>query len=224
MVSTLMFLHEFYINSIHSSFQFTCNYSKESVHFLDVSVSVDNSGNITTDLYVKPTDTQQYQMATSCHPNHTKRSIPYCQALRILRICSSKESAKLRRTELVDCLVKRGYNKRKTNKQIECAFTSFANRQTGRQCHTTRPVYFNVQSHPGLPDIKAFYKGICLYCINLSQCNMLFQTYLLLVLANLIISVAVYVGLSSVKPLVLMMSHLDHHKFVANRVVNYAYR
>ena len=64
--------------------------------FLDVSVSVDNSGNITTDLYVKPTDTQQYLMATICHPNHTKRSIPYSQALRILRICSSKESAKIR--------------------------------------------------------------------------------------------------------------------------------
>ena len=79
-----------YINSIHSSIQLTCNYSKECVQFFDVSVSVDNSGNTTTDLYVKPTDTQQYLMATSCHPNHTKRSIPYCQAFRILRICSSK--------------------------------------------------------------------------------------------------------------------------------------
>ena len=144
----------FYINSIHSSFQFTCNYSKECVQFFDVSVSVDNSGNITTDLYVKPTGTQQYLMATSCHPNHTKRSIPYGQALCILRICSSKESAKIRCTELVDCLVRRGCNKRKTNKQIERAFTNFSNSPTGRQSHTTRPVYFNVQFHPGLPDIK----------------------------------------------------------------------
>ena len=132
------------INYIHSSFQFTCNYSKECVQFFDVSVSVDNSGNIRTDLYVKPTDTQQYLMATSCHPYHTKRSIPYCQALRIHRICSSKESAKLRCMELVDCLVKRGYNKRKTNKQIERAFTNFANHPTGRQCNTTRHVYFKV--------------------------------------------------------------------------------
>ena len=116
-----------YINSIHSSFQFTCNYSKECVQFLDVSVSVENFGITTTDLYVNPTDTQQYLMATSCHPNHTKRSIPYCQALRIIRICSSKESAKLRCTELVDCLVKQVDNKRKTNKQIERAFTNFAN-------------------------------------------------------------------------------------------------
>ena len=143
-----------YINNIHSSFQFTCNYSKECVQFLDVSVSVDNSGCITTDLYVKRTDTHQYLLATKSHPNHTKRSIPYYQALRILRICSNKESAKLRCTELVVCLVKPGYNKRKTNKQIERAFTNFANPPTGRQSHTTRPVYFHVQFHPGLPDIK----------------------------------------------------------------------
>ena len=57
-------------------------------------------------------------------------------------------------TELVDCLVMRGYNKRKTNKQIECAFTNFANPPTGRQSHTTRPVYFNVLLHPSLPDIE----------------------------------------------------------------------
>ena len=142
------------INSIHSSFQFPCNYSKECVQFLDVSVSVDNSGNITTDLYVKPTDTHQYLLATSCHPNHTKRYIPYGQAHRILRICSNKESAKLRCAELVDCLVIRGYNKRKTNKQIERAFTNFANPPTERQNHTTHTVYFNVQFHTGLPDIK----------------------------------------------------------------------
>ena len=77
-----------YINSIHSSFQLTCNYSKECVLFLDVAVFVDNSGNITTDLYVKPTDEHQFQMANSCHPSHTMRSTPYSQALRMLRIYS----------------------------------------------------------------------------------------------------------------------------------------
>ena len=95
-----------YINSIHSSFQSTCNYTKECVQFLDVSVSADNSGNIATYLCVKPTDTHQYLLANSCHPSHTKRSTPYGQALRMLRICSNKETAKLRCTELVDCLVK----------------------------------------------------------------------------------------------------------------------
>ena len=144
----------FYINFIHSSFQFTCNYCKECVEFLDVSVFFNNSGNITTDLYVKPADTHQYLLATSRHPNHTERCMPYIQALHILRICSNIETAKLRCTELVDCLVKQGYNKIKTNKQIERAFTNFAKQSTGRQSHTTRPVYINVKFHPGLPDMN----------------------------------------------------------------------
>ena len=79
-----------YINSIHSSFQFSCNYSQECVQFFYVSVFVDNSGNITTDLYVKPTDKHQYLLATSCHPHHAKRSILYSQAIRILLIFLTK--------------------------------------------------------------------------------------------------------------------------------------
>ena len=121
---------------------------------MDVSVSVDNSCNITTDLFVKPTDTHQYPLATSCHPNHTMRSIPYGQALRILRICSSKDSAKLSCTVLVDCFVKRGSNKRKTTEQIERAFTNITNPPTRHQGHTTRHVYSNMQFHPDLPDIE----------------------------------------------------------------------
>ena len=66
----------FYINFVHYCFQFTCNYSNECVQFLDVSVYVDNSGSITTYLHVKPTDLHQCLLATSCHPNHTKRYIP----------------------------------------------------------------------------------------------------------------------------------------------------
>ena len=104
-------------------------------------------------MYVKPTDTPQYLLATSCHPTNTKRSTPNRKAPRILHISSNKETAKVRFTELVGRLAKRGYNKRRTNKQIERTFTIFANPPSGRQCHTTRPVYFNVQFHPGLPDI-----------------------------------------------------------------------
>lgn len=75
-----------------------------------VSLKKRSSGIITTDLYVKPTDTHQYLLATSCHPNHKKRNIPYSPALRILRICSNLETARLRCSELTDSLVKRGYN------------------------------------------------------------------------------------------------------------------
>ena len=50
--------------------------------------------------------------------------------------------------------MKRGSNKRKTNKQIERAFINFATHPAGHQGHATHTVNLNVQSYPGLPDIK----------------------------------------------------------------------
>ena len=94
-MKTYMKIFWSYINSIHSCIQSTCNYSKECVQFLDVSVCVNSTGNITTDLYDKPTDTHQYLLATRCHPSHSKRSIPYCQAIRIFRIFCNVETARL---------------------------------------------------------------------------------------------------------------------------------
>ena len=38
--------------------------------------------------------------------------------------------------------------------QIKSAFSNFANPSMTRKKHTTRIVYFRVQFHPGLPDIK----------------------------------------------------------------------
>ena len=83
-----------YINSIHTCFQSTCNCTEEILQFFDVFVSVDNFDNTTTDLYVKRTHAHKNLLASICNPNHTKRSIHFCQALRILRICSNMESTK----------------------------------------------------------------------------------------------------------------------------------
>ena len=93
-----------------------------------------------------------------------------------------------------------------------------------RQNHTTRPVYFNVQFHPSLPDIK----GILQKYTSLLHQSVTMKTVVpdlpLIRFSqphNLCRSLC---RATSVKPLVLMMSHLDHHKVVANHVVNYAYR
>ena len=101
-----------------------------------------------------------YLQATRCHPNHTKRRILYSRDLRILRICSNIETATPRCSEFVDCLAKRGYNKRKINIQVERSLSNFTNPSTGHQSHTIRPAYFNVQFHPGLPDIKGILQRI----------------------------------------------------------------
>ena len=41
-------------------------------------------------MYVKPTDRHQYSHYLSAHQYHTKKSVVFSQALRISRLCRSK--------------------------------------------------------------------------------------------------------------------------------------
>ena len=66
---------------------------------------------IETDLYTKPTDKHEYLLVSSCHPQHTKRAIPFSLALRLRHICSNPDNYKLRTNELINYLANRGYDK-----------------------------------------------------------------------------------------------------------------
>ena len=60
-------------------------------------------GFIETDLYTKPSNKHHYLSISSCHPQHTKRSIPYSLVLR--RICSNDDNNyKLGTNKLIDYL------------------------------------------------------------------------------------------------------------------------
>ena len=60
------------IDKIHPTIRFTADWSKTSINFLDVTVSI-AEGVIETDLYVKPTDSHQYRLLSSCHPFYCKK-------------------------------------------------------------------------------------------------------------------------------------------------------
>ena len=72
-------------NSFNDDIKFTYEHDK----FLDLKV-ISSNGKLLTSLYSKSTDRHQYLHYESCHPEHTKRSIVYSQALRIKRICSNE--------------------------------------------------------------------------------------------------------------------------------------
>ena len=80
-----------YLNEKHPTIRFTAEWPQTSFNFLDVSVSF-IGGKITTDGYVKATDSHQYLHSSSSHPYHCKKGIPYSQALRLNRICSDRIS------------------------------------------------------------------------------------------------------------------------------------
>ena len=77
-----------FLNSSHDTIKFTSEYSRETNSFLDFRVTMGKEGVLISDLFGKPTDTHQFLHKKSCHPWHTKKMIPYSQALRYRRICS----------------------------------------------------------------------------------------------------------------------------------------
>ena len=104
-------LDEFFkhANSIHPSIKFTHDVSKTKRSFLDTTTTI-KEGNMTTDLYSKPTDKHQYLSPSSSHPTHCFKSTPFSQAIRVKRICSTVETTKQRLGDLCHHLKRRGYN------------------------------------------------------------------------------------------------------------------
>ena len=110
-----------FLNSSHDTIKFTGEHSRESISFLDVKVIVSEGGVLTTDLFCKPTDTHQYLHKKSCHPWHTKKAIPYSQALRLRRICSDDRQLRDRLRDLAGWLKARGYEESLITEQIDKA-------------------------------------------------------------------------------------------------------
>ena len=122
-----------HLNNAAPSIKFTHEISTNSVNFLDTTVLKDRQGNISTDVYQKPTDTHPYLHWTSAHPPRLKQSIPYSQALRLRRICSSTDTLKKRIAEYADFFVACGYQRTKVLREMEKVVT-----MTQEECLQTR--------------------------------------------------------------------------------------
>ena len=97
-----------HINSCSEHIKFTWETSKTSVNFLDLTIKISNN-HIVTDLYTKPTDSHNYLLYSSAHPNTCKKSIPYSQFLRIRRICSNIEDFDKHVLEFSQHFIRREY-------------------------------------------------------------------------------------------------------------------
>ena len=98
-----------YLNSVVPFIKFTHKISSASVKFLYTKVMRDSNGNISTDVYHKPTDMHQYLHCMSGHPPHLKHSIPYSQALRFRRTCTSTRVSEQRIRVYSEYFVACGY-------------------------------------------------------------------------------------------------------------------
>ena len=120
--SIIQVVLKYYYNNIYRYISSIIYYNKRntsSISFLDVQVSMREGGVLSTDLFCKSTDTHQYLHKKSCHPWHTKKAIPYGQALRFRRICSEDRQFQERVGELAGWLKDRGYEESLVNEQID---------------------------------------------------------------------------------------------------------
>lgn len=97
-----------HLNSIIPSIQFSYQYSKKDISFLDVIVSIQDN-HFSTDLFSKPTDKNAMLHFNSNHPRHVIRSLPLSQFMRVKRIVSDSSILEKRLMEMYTKFRKRGY-------------------------------------------------------------------------------------------------------------------
>ena len=132
--------------------KFTTKISSTSLPFLDVLVSVTETG-IKTSLCRKPTDRPNYLMYCSFHPHHIKSSIVISQFLRLKRLCSDISDYEHEVRNLTQSLLSRVYPYKLISEQINLAshitrtksLTCNSNKKTNEKCIT-----FITQFHPSI--------------------------------------------------------------------------
>ena len=106
------------INEVHPSIKFDFNFFNKEINFLDTVVYKTQSGKLEIKLYRKESDRQAYLQRKSEHPESLKRSIPFSQALRLRRICSTNNEFQDSCDKLRNKLTERGYKQQEINKGI----------------------------------------------------------------------------------------------------------
>lgn len=106
-------------------------------------------------MHIKPTNHQQYLHFDSCHPQNTKRSLPYCLALRGSQITSDPNNLKKYNNQLQQAFEKRGYPTNLVRKQIEAAQDKS---RTPKSKPTNNSVNLVTTYHPGIQKLDNLLK------------------------------------------------------------------
>ena len=97
------------IDNLDKNIQYELNYDCNQITFLDTIVIVTDYTMHTIN-YTKPTNKQVYLHATSNHPPHCKKSLPYSQALRLRRNTTLDEDMDTQINKLLIAFQNKGYH------------------------------------------------------------------------------------------------------------------
>ncbi len=96
------------LNNCHPTIKFTAEISDTSINFLDATITKEGT-KLVTKAYSKPTDSHNYLLYSSCHPQHCKKGLPYSQFLRIRRLCTYIEDFDTKVLDMAQHFLRRGY-------------------------------------------------------------------------------------------------------------------
>ena len=116
---------------------------------------------IQTSVFTKPTDRHTYISFTSFHPEHTKKSIIYCQTLRYKRICSDNNDFNFQLNELTKHFMSRGYPLKFIRKNMERA--NKVSRQELLRYNNVTPlerIPFTTNFHPTVRDLFQNFRSL----------------------------------------------------------------
>jgi len=141
------------LNNLHAKFKFTMEHSTKEIAFLDIRTYINNH-NILTDIYHKPTDTHQFLTYNSCHPRHTKNSIPYGEARRLCTIIDDVDVRNARLNEMKTFFMLRHYPEKLIEDSIKkaCAIPQNILRQP-KQKSTLNILPFVFTHNPQNPNL-----------------------------------------------------------------------
>lgn len=95
--------------TIKDTTTYTRDPPSSKVSFLDVYVLINQTNQLETEPFTKPTSTQSYIHYKSAHPLHTLNAIPYAQFTRLRRISTRVETFERSATVLMRAFRHRGY-------------------------------------------------------------------------------------------------------------------
>ena len=131
------------------------------INFLDITITKETDGRMSTNLYCKPTDSHNYLLYSSEHPRHLLNGIPYSQFVRIKHLCTKPEDFRLNALMLTTHFIRRGYPKHLVLKALDKTDSLYRedllNKETLKQPTNpnTQQKFYCVTTHnPANPPIK----------------------------------------------------------------------
>ncbi len=96
------------LKGMNPAFDFTSTGAVKNLVVLDISIECQEEG-LRLKNYQKPTDKRTLLAASSSHPDHVKRAIPYSVALRMRRLCTEESDFRLALVDQAWALLGRGH-------------------------------------------------------------------------------------------------------------------